>query len=188
MGATPAASTGESYPLGCLSTLAQHLVDIHGQNEHLSLLRIREHIDILDKYGGLWQLRNEVAEAARKLTDIRQELDRLRENEAEVARRVDFLRYQVEEISAADLRLTEYDDLTLERDRVANAERIITLSDHAYNALYDGLDRRESVMDLIGQVSKDFSQLEQLDPSFSQNLESVDALMHQVDELARAPP
>ena len=176
---------GRIVPLRLLSALAQHLVDIHGQNQHLSLLRIREHIDILDKYGGLWQLRTEVAEAARQLTDIRRELDRLRDNEAEVARRVDFLRYQVEEISAADLRPTEYDDLTLERDRVANAERIITLSDHAYNALYDGLDRRESVMDLIGQVSKDFAQLEQLDPSFSQNLESVDALMHQVDELAR---
>ena len=177
---------GRIVPLRLLSTLAQHLVDIHGQNQHLSLLRVREHIDILDKYGGLWQLRTEVAEGARQLTDIRRELDRLRENEAEVARRVDFLRYQVGEISTANLRPTEYDDLTLERDRVANAERIITLSDHAYRALYDSFDRRESVMDLIGQVSKDLSQLEQLDPSLRQNLESVDALMHQVDELARA--
>ena len=177
---------GRIVPLRLLSTLAQHLVDIHGQNQHLSLLRVREHMDILDKYGGLWQLRTEVAEGARQLTDIRRGLDRLRENEAEVARRVDFLGFQVEEISTANLRPTEYDDLSLERDRVANAERIITLCDHAYKALYDGLDRRESVMDLIGHVSKDLSQLEQLDPSLSQNLESVDALMHQVDDLARA--
>ena len=177
---------GRIVPLRLLSTLAQHLVDIHGQNQHLSLLRVREHMDILDKYGGLWQLRTEVAEWARQLTEVRQELDRLREDEAEVAQRVDFLRYQVGEISTANLRPTEYDDLTLERDRVANAERIITLSDHAYRALYDSFDRRESVMDLIGQVSKDLSQLERLDPSLSQNLESVDALMHQVDELARA--
>ncbi len=177
---------GRIVPLRLLSTLAQHLVDIHGQHQHLSLLRVREHMDILDKYGGLWQRRTEVAEWARQLTEVRQELDRLREDEAEVAQRVDFLRYQVGEISTANLRPTEYDDLTLERDRVANAERIITLSDHAYRALYDSFDRRESVMDLIGQVSKDLSQLEQLDPSLRQNLESVDALMHQVDELARA--
>ena len=177
---------GRIVPLRLLSTLAQHLVDIHGQHQHLSLLRVREHMDILDKYGGLWQLRTEVAEWARQLTEVRQELDRLREDEAEVAQRVDFLWYQVGEISTANLRPTEYDDLTLERDRVANAERIITLSDHAYRALYDSFDRRESVMDLIGQVSKDLSQLEQLDPSLRQNLESVDALMHQVDELARA--
>ena len=177
---------GRIVPLSLLSTLAQHLVDIHGQHQHLSLLRVREHMDILDKYGGLWQLRTEVAEWACQLTEVRQELDRLREDEAEVAQRVDFLRYQVGEISTANLRPTEYDDLTLERDRGANAERIITLSDHAYRALYDSFDRRESVMDLIGQVSKDLSQLEQLDPSLRQNLESVDALMHQVDELARA--
>ena len=176
---------GRIVPLRLLSALGQHLVDIHGQNQHLSLLRVREHMDILDKYGGLWQLRTEVAERARQLTEARRELDRLRNDEAEVAQRVDFLRYQVEEISAANLRPTEYDDLTTERDRVANAERIITLCDHAYGALYDGLDRRESVMDLIGQVSKDLSQLEQLDPSLRHNLEPVDALMHQVDELAR---
>ncbi len=177
---------GRIVPLRLLSTLAQHLVDIHGQNQHLSLFRVREHLDILDKYGGLWQLRTEVAKGARQLTEVRQELDRLRRDEAEVAQRVDFLRFQVEEISTANLRPTEYDDLTLERDRVANAERIITLSDHAYRALYDGFDRRESVMDLIGQVSKDLSQLVQLDPSLKLNLESADALMHQVDELARA--
>ena len=176
---------GRIVPLRLLGTLAQHLVDIHGQNQHLSLLRVREHLDILDQYGGLWPLRTEVAEGARRLTEVRRELDRLRKDEAELAQRVDFLRHQVDEISAANLRLAEDDDLTLERDRVANAERIITLSDHAYRALYDGFDRQESVIDLLGQVSKDLSQLEQLDPSLKENLESVDTLMHQVDELAR---
>ena len=177
---------GRIVPLRLLSTLGQHLVDIHGQHHHLSLLRVREHMDILDKFGGLLQLRTEVAGGARQLMEARRELDRLRTDEAEVAQRVDFLRYQVDEISAANLCPAEYDDLTLERDRVANAERIIALCDHAYGALYDGLDRRESVMDLFGQVSKDLSQLERLDPSLRHNLEPVDALMHQVDELARA--
>ena len=176
---------GRIVPLRLLSTLAQHLVDIHGQNQHLSLLRVREHMDILDKYGGLWQLRTEVAEWSRQLTEVRQELDRLRMDEGALAQRVDFLRYQVEEISTANLRPAEDHDLTLERDRVANAERIITLSDHAYRSLYDGIDGQESVMDLIGQVSKDLSQLEKLDSSLSENFESVDALVHQMDELAR---
>ena len=177
---------GRIVPLRLLNTLAQHLVDIHGQNQHLSLLRVREQMDILDQYGGLWPLRTEVAELARRLTEARRELDRLRRDEQELAQRVDFLRYQVGEITAANLRPAEDDDLTLERDRVANAERIIALSDHAYRALYDGFDRQESVVDLLGQVSKDLSQLEQLDPSLRQNLESLDTLIHQVDELARA--
>ena len=121
---------------------------------------------------------------AHQLTEVRQGLDRLRKDEEELAQRVDFLRYQVGEISTANLRPTEDDDLALERDQVANAERIITLSDHAYRALYDSFDRHESAMDLIGQVSKDLSQLERLDPSLRQTLESVDAMTHQVEELA----
>ena len=177
---------GRIVPLRLLNTLSQHLVDIHGQNQHLSLLRVREQMDILDQYGGLWPLRTGVAELARRLTEARRELDRLRRDEQELAQRVDFLRYQVGEITAANLRPAEDDDLTLERDRVANAERIIALSDHAYRVLYDGFDRQESVTDLLGQVSRDLSQLEQLDPSLRQNLESLDTLTHQVDELARA--
>ena len=177
---------GRIVPLRLLSTLAQHLVDIHGQNQHLSLLRVREHMEILDKYGGLWQVRTEVAEGVRQLTEVRQELDRLRKDEEELAQRVDFLRYQVGEIGTANPRPTEDDDLALERNRVANAERIITLSDHAYRALYDSFDRHESAMDLIGQVSKDLSQLERLDPSLRQTLESVNVMTHQIEELARA--
>ena len=176
---------GRIAPLRLLSTLAERLVDIHGQSQHLSLFRVREHMDVLDQYGGLWQLRTRVAERVRQLMEVRRELDRLRTDEQKLAQRVDVLRYQVGEIGAAKLRPAEDEDLALERDRVANAERIIALSDHAYRALYDSFDRQESVMDLIGQVAQDFAQLEQLDPSLSQDLASVDTLTHQVDELAR---
>ena len=177
---------GRIVPLRMLNSLARYLVDIHGQNQHLSLLRVREHMDILDKYGGLWQLRTEVAERVRQLTEVRRELDGLWKHEEELGQRIDYLRYQVEEISTANLRPTEDHDLTMERDRGANAERIITLSDQAYRVLSDSSDRNESVIDLIGQVSKDLSELERLDPSLNQNRESVDALTHQVEELARA--
>ncbi len=176
---------GRIVPLRLLNTLAEHLVDIHGQNQHLSLFRVREHMDILDRYGGLWQLRTQVAKQVRQLLEVRRELDRLRKEEQDFAQRMDFLKYQVAEIGAANLRPAEDEDLSLERDRAANAERIIALSDHAYRVLYDGFDRQESVIDLIGQVARDIAQLEQLDPSLSQDLASLDALTHQVDELAR---
>ena len=155
---------GRIVPLRLLSTLAELLVDIHGQNQHLSLLRVSGHIDILDQYGGLWRLRNEVTREVRQLREAQQELDRQQKDEAELAQRADMLRHQVGEINAANLRPAEDDELTMERDRVANAERIVMLADHAYQVLYDGSDRQESVMDLLGQVSKDLSQMEQLDP------------------------
>ncbi len=176
---------GRIVPLRLLSALAEHLVDIHGQNEHLSLFRVREHLDILDKYGGLWGLRTQVAEEVHRLTDVRQELDRLQLEEQELAQRVDFLKYQLKEIRGANLRAGEDEDLVLERDRLANAEQIIALSDQAYRALYDSPDQRDSVMDLMGQVTQHLAQLGKLDPSVNQELESANALTHQIDELGR---
>ena len=177
---------GRIVSLTTLNSLAQYLVDIHGQNQHLSLLRVPEHLDILDRYGGLWKLRAEVAERVRRLAEVRRELDGLLKNEEELAQRMDYLKYQVEEISAANLHPTEDHDLTLERDRGINAERIITLSDQAYRVLSESSDRRESVIDLVGRVSKDLFELARLDPSLDQNRESADTLTHQVEELARA--
>lgn len=176
---------GRIAPLRLLSSLAERLVDIHGQNEHLSLLRVREHMDILDQYGGLGRLRSEVGAGMRELMEVRRELEELGRTERKYAQRVDFLRHQVEEINAASLRSGEDEELTVERDRVANAERIISLSDHAYRALYEGFEQQQSAADLMGQAARDMNQLDQLDPSLGRNIDSVEELLSQVDELAR---
>ncbi len=176
---------GRIVPLRLLSTLAQHLVDVHGQNQHLSLFRVREHLDILDRYAGLWQLRTQVSQRVSQLTEVRKELERLRTEEQGLAQRMDFLNYQVREISAADLQPGQDEGLALERDRIANAGRLAELSDHAHRVLYDGMDRGDSIMDLVGLLSQDLGQLEQLDPSLRQEREAAEALAHQVDDLAR---
>ena len=176
---------GRIVPLRLLNGLAEHLVDIHGQNQHLSLLRVREHIDILDKYGGLGKLRSEVGSRVRELTEVREELEEMGRRAMELAQRVDFLKYQVEEINAADLHPREDEELTVERDRVANAERIISLADHAYRVMYEGFEQHQSAADLMGEASRDLEQLAQLDPSLKQNVDSAEALNSQMDELAR---
>ena len=176
---------GRIVPLRLLNGLAERLVDIHGQNEHLSLLRVREHMDILDKYGGLEELRSEVGERVRQLMEVRRELEELGRAEREFAQRVDFLRYQVDEVSAADLHPGEDEELTVERDRVANAERIISLSDHAYRVLYEGFEQQQSAADLMGQAARDLGQLEQLDPSLRASVESAEGLNSQIEDLAR---
>ena len=176
---------GRTVPLRLLNGLAERLVDIHGQNEHLSLLRVREHMDILDKYGGLGELRSEVGTRVRELTEVREELEEMGRAGREFAQRVDFLRYQVDEINAASLHPGEDEELTVERDRVANAERIISLSDHAYRALYEGFEQQQSAADLMGQAARDLAQLVDMDPSIGPRVESAEELSSQVDELAR---
>ncbi len=78
--------------------ISEHLVDIHGQGDHLSLFRVKEHVTFLDRYGGLLDLRRQMADTVKKLREARRQLQRLQQDERETARRVDFLNYQVEEI------------------------------------------------------------------------------------------
>jgi DNA repair protein RecN (Recombination protein N) len=120
---------GRAVSLKVLTEIGEHLIDIHGQTEHLSLMRVREHVDLLDRYGELWPLRDELAGLVRRLRKVRHELADLRRDERELARRVDLLQYRVSEIEAAQLEPGEEQDLQQERTRLSNAEQLLELAD-----------------------------------------------------------
>jgi DNA repair protein RecN (Recombination protein N) len=84
---------GRAVTLGTLERIAQRLVDIHGQSEHLSLLRVREHVNLLDRYADLWPLRSQVADKVSALRQVQRELKELLRDERELARRADLLEY-----------------------------------------------------------------------------------------------
>ena len=176
---------GRAVTLGTLESIGQHLVDIHGQTEHLSLLRVREHIEFLDRYGDLWALRRQVADLVRELRQVRQELDALVRDERELARRADLLTYQMQEIAAANLRVGEEKELSEERIRLANAEHLMELADDAHRALYVGEEGQLSAIDLLGQVVHSLTDLEKIDPSLKGQRQAVEEVSYRLEDLAR---
>jgi len=94
---------GRAVSLQILSDVAGQLVDIHGQGEHLNLLRPRTHVYLIDRYAGLTEQRKQVAEQVRRLNAVRHELDRLRQDARTLAQRIDLLSFQAEEIANARL-------------------------------------------------------------------------------------
>jgi DNA repair protein RecN (Recombination protein N) len=176
---------GRAITLSTLESIGQHLVDIHGQTEHLSLLRVREHIDFLDRYGDLWPLRREVANLVRELRQGRQELDALVRDERELARRADLLTYQIQEIASANLRVGEEKELNEERTRLANAEHLMELADEAYRALYLGEGGQPSAIDLLGQVAHSLTGLEKIDSSLKEQRQTAEETSYQLEDLAR---
>ncbi len=175
---------GRAVTLKVLEKIGQYLVDIHGQSEHLSLLRVREHVDLLDRYGGLWPLREQVADRVRQLRAVRQELSTLRRDERELARRMDLLRYQVDEIEAARLAPGEEGELALERTRLANAEQLQQLADEAYHALYEGSDEQAAAVDLVQVAARALIGLARLDASTRPLGQAAEALGYQLEDLA----
>jgi DNA repair protein RecN (Recombination protein N) len=177
---------GRAVTLGTLENIGQHLVDIHGQTEHLSLLRVREHIDFLDRYGDLWSLRWKVADLVRELRQVRQELSSLLRDERELARRADLLTYQIQEIASANLKIGEEQELSEERIRLANAEHLMELADQAYHALYAGEKGQSSALDLLGQVAHSLADLEKIDPSLQEQRQVAEEASYQLEDLARS--
>ncbi|MFQ5611463.1 MAG: DNA repair protein RecN [Anaerolineae bacterium] len=175
---------GRTVNLSILRQIAEPLVDIHGQNEHLSLMRVREHQRFLDRYGELDAQRAEMAQQVRRLRAVQKELAELVQNEAHLARRMDQLAYQVEEIEAANLQPGEEETLGQERTRLANAEQLGQLSAEAYRTLFEGEEDYLSAADLIGQVTKTLTNLARLDGSLEGQVQAANDLAYQAQELA----
>ena len=175
---------GRAVSLKVLSSIGQFLVDIHGQTEHLSLMRVREHIELLDRFADLTALRQCLAALVGRLRAVRSELAALRRDERELARRVDLLQHQVREIEAARLQPGEQEELTQERTRLANTEHLRELSDEAYLALQEGGEEQASAVDLLQVTARALAGLVRLDPSIVRLAESAEALTYQMEDLA----
>ncbi len=177
---------GHAVTLHVLQRIGENLIDIHGQSEHISLLRVRTHIDFLDRFGNLWDRRARVAEKVRQLRAVRSELKSLQMDEREVARRVDRLTYVVDEIMAAELQIGEEDALKQERDLLGNAELRANLADHAYRSLYGEGEDEKGAIDLLNEALQAVIGLERYDPSAKSMREEAEAASAQSDDLARA--
>jgi DNA repair protein RecN (Recombination protein N) len=184
-GRTIARVNGRTVTVGLLREIGQQLVDIHGQSEHLSLLRTREHLGLLDRYAGLVSRRQAMAEKVHELRQVRQELALLLQDERELARRADLLAYQVEEIAAARLEIGEEEELIQERARLTNVERIATLISEATQLLYEGTEGQLSVADLLGNVYRNLADLAGIDASLETHRQTAEALAVQAEDLAR---
>ena len=176
---------GRAVTLNVLQALGSHLVDIHGQGEHLSLLQPRRHVDFVDHYGGLWPERIAFGERVAALQAVRRELAALQQDERELARRIDLLRYQMGEIEAARLQGGEEATLRHQRNLLTSSERRLQLAAEAYEALYEGEDEQRAVVDLMGAVQEALTELARLDPAVGEVQGIAESCGYQLEDLAR---
>jgi len=119
-----------------LKALAQHLVDIHGQNDGRQLMDERRHREYLDRFGVPENVIYEYREAWNKFISIRNELSNLQMDEIEKERLSETLVYQIEELERAELKTGEYDSLCSRRDLLRNSEKLTEALDQAIAMLY----------------------------------------------------
>ncbi len=176
---------GRSVTLSLLREVTQGLVDIHGQSEHLSLLKAPEHLNLLDRYADLGPLRERLARIVDRVEEVRAELVGLRRDERELAHRADLLEFQIDEIKSAALRPGEEAALQEERPRLANAERLAELMSEVLFAIEEGDHQAASAVDLLGAALRSLAEGARIDPSLESLLQSAESVTFQLEELIR---
>jgi DNA repair protein RecN (Recombination protein N) len=184
-GRSVARVNGRSVSLGLLREIGRLLVDIHGQSEHLSLLDVRQHLHLLDRYAGNAPWVEAYRQTYREWRHLERELQNLREAEREAAQRVDLLTFQIREIEAANLQPGEEDELRQERNRLANAEHLATQIRQALLLLDEGEGETPPLTDVLGQVAQVLHTIARLDPSQHGLSEQAETLLAMAEDLAR---
>lgn len=179
---------GRAVTVSLLRDVADGLLDIHGQSEHLSLLKVRSHLDLLDRYAELWESRGQVSDLVSQLRQIRAELESLLRDERALARRTDLLQFQVQEIGDARLHSGEEIELTQERNRLANVEQLKALVGEAHDALIEagGDGGQIAATDLIGQALRALTSLAKIDSDLEPQREILESITYQLDDLANS--
>lgn len=140
---------GVPVPAAQLRELGALLLDVHGQNDGQQLLDERRHLSYLDAYGAHSVVYDAFHDAYEKYSALRKEQETLRGYEDEKELLTESLRSQIDELSRAELRSGEEDELSERRDLLRNFEKLSESIDLAY-ALLDGRD--DSALSLASEA------------------------------------
>jgi DNA repair protein RecN (Recombination protein N) len=158
------------------------LVDLHGQHEHQSLLRVDTHIEMLDEFGGLDGMVSEFKTAYRRLLGLSDKMHELRQKEAHLREKREFLQFQIQEIDTVGPRAGEEEQLETELKILENSEKLFGATGKLYEMLYEG---DQSVHDLLAVVRNRLNDLGGIDKQFEEAAKECNSAVAIVSELAK---
>jgi DNA repair protein RecN (Recombination protein N) len=129
---------GSMATLALLTDIASRLINIYGQHESQTLLRTDNQLALLDAFAGTATLSDQFSRIFREHSSVVEHLENLDTQEREAARRLDLLSFQSEEIATAGLKTGEEEELEEQRQILASAGKLSSVSGEAFEVLYGG--------------------------------------------------
>lgn len=163
---------GRSVNIANLKKIGNFLVDIHGQHEHQELMQSEKHLAILDSFGGqeLAVLKERYQKAYADYRRVQKKVADREKNEQEFAQRMDMLRFQHDEILAANLILGEEEKLEEEKQKLNNFQKITEVLSFGHTMLSG---EETSSLDRVGQVMATLETIAQWDADYQALFETV---------------
>lgn len=126
---------GQVATLSMIKELAPSLVNIYGQHDEQALLNVAAHRGFVDSFGMLDTSIERYRNSYKKLKSLRKQIKSLNMDEESRERRIELLKYQIDELEKADIKVGERDAL-MEKARVyANAGKMLSKLNSAYRAI-----------------------------------------------------
>jgi len=186
---------GRPATVAQLRELGEHLVDIHGQHAHQSLLRPAMQRELVDAYGGLREEAAAVTAAYGVWRDRERERVEAEARARTAAQDRERLAAEVSELTALDVKADEWESLGAEHGRLAHAADLIEASGEALEVLSEA---DSAVLAQLGAVITRFERLVAHDPGLREILdllataridvqEAVSAIGHYRDRLDLDP-
>ncbi|MCY7375931.1 MAG: DNA repair protein RecN [Pyrinomonadaceae bacterium] len=160
-----------------LKKIGAFLVDIHGQGEQATLFSPSNHLEILDEFANLKNLRTNLSAKYQEFSKTRREIENLREDEAQKLQLLDVLRFQVDEIKKVNPNVGEEDALNEEKRRLNNIEKLSTLSDEAYLLLYENEESTVSTLEKAARKIIELGEYESSFKEYEEGLQSANAVL-----------
>lgn len=175
---------GVIVPLAFLRRVTAHLVDIHGQHEHQSLLDSKRHMAFLDSFGEEDFQRQLacVEDAYRAWRESSTRFSALRKENAQRAERQLYLESRLKDLDAAKLEMGEADRLSAEKARFAGAEKIDRAARSAYEEVLGG-GREKSVVSKLREAADSLRVIEDLDPRYKALSDRLSSAYYEAEEI-----
>jgi DNA repair protein RecN (Recombination protein N) len=167
--------------LAAVRALADLLVEVHGQNEQITLFSPEAQLELLDRFAGVDDLRSQVAELYESRRKLAAEIESLSRNEQDKLRTIDLLSFQLRELEQAALEQGEDARLEEEKHVLSHREKIQSAVSMAYGALYD---EENSACDRIAIASRALDDLRAFDPSIETQAASLREAKAQLEDVA----
>ncbi len=156
---------GETFPVSALRDITALLIDIHGQHDHQSLLKVDKHIGILDEFAAadISDVKNDVLKAYNAYVDAKNELEMFDMDEEQRIRECEFYNFEINEITDADLTIGEDNDIEESFKKVANMKKILESVSVVHNVMNG--DTGENVLDMLGRAVSEMASVSDYDDS-----------------------
>ena len=161
---------GVIIPLNALREITATLVDVHGQHEHQFLMDEQKHLLFLDSFGDA-NHRKCMASASSALSAYRaaeKEFSRLMRENSQREQRMDMLRFQLQELKGAKLKMGEEEALKRDLERLRHSVKISAVLHRAYENVYAGANKQLSATSLIKEAVSSLDGISALDPEYEQ--------------------